>query len=423
MLQRSSTRPLTICDLTQSWSETGGGIGTYIRRKRDHILAETDFRHLLIVPGDRDAVRVEGRSVHCTVQSPLVPKRTNYRLLLRSKAVRELLAEHVPDLIECQDAYNLPWAALRHAKGHPGTATVGGYCTDFPTVYIGETIENAGFPRIAGWARDRAYAYCARLYKRFDAVYAMSVHGGGRRLEELGIERVHRMHRGVDLQMFRPERRDAALRASLGVAPDAPLLINVGRLDAEKGADVVGEAFRQLPQDLGAHLLLLGHGPMKDDLAASHPNIHAPGYVADRDLLARWLASADLYVSGMAFETFGISVIEAQACGLPVVGVAAGAMIDRVPAEAGKLVPVGDASAMANAALAVWNGERGAMAAAARSLAEPFSWAAAMQRLFGTIYPAALREAAARADAEGSEAGRAHALAAAKAVEGMTAGG
>ena len=72
-----------------------------------------------------------------------------------------------------------------------------------------------------------------------------------------------------------------------------------------------------------------------------------PGYVADRAELARWLASADIYVSAMADETFGVSIVEAQASGLPVVGVAAGAMIDRVTDAVGRLGPVGDADAMA----------------------------------------------------------------------------
>jgi glycosyltransferase involved in cell wall biosynthesis len=60
-----------------------------------------------------------------------------------------------------------------------------------------------------------------------------------------------------------------------------------------------------------------------------------PDTAATGSDLAAWLASADLYVSAMADETFGISVIEAQASGLPVVGVAAGAMVDRVPSGLG----------------------------------------------------------------------------------------
>ena len=81
-----------------------------------------------------------------------------------------------------------------------------------------------------------------------------------------------------------------------------------------------------------------------------------------RGELARWLASADIYVSGMADETFGVSIVEAQASGLPVVGVAAGAMIDRVTDAVGRLGPVGDADAMARNILDMWRSDRGAIA-------------------------------------------------------------
>ena len=114
-----------------------------------------------------------------------------------------------------------------------------------------------------------------------------------------------------------------------------------------------------------------------------------PGYVKDRAELARWLASADIYVSAMADETFGVSIIEAQASGLPVVGVAAGAMIDRVTDAIGRLGPVGDADAMARNILAVWNGDRAAMAEQARAHALQFSWDRSMEALFGQVYPAA----------------------------------
>src|SRR5947209_16194740 len=99
-----------------------------------------------------------------------------------------------------------------------------------------------------------------------------------------------------------------------------------------------------------------------------------PGYVRNRAELARWLASADIYVSAMADETFGISIIEAQASGLPVVGVAGGAMIDRVTATVGRLGPVGDADMMARNILAVWESDRAIMAEQARSRALQFSW-------------------------------------------------
>jgi alpha-1,6-mannosyltransferase len=115
----------------------------------------------------------------------------------------------------------------------------------------------------------------------------------------------------------------------------------------------------------------------------------------DRAELARWLASADIYVSGMADETFGVSIVEAQASGLPVVGVAAGAMIDRVTEALGRLGPVGDAAAMAANILAVWNGDREAMSERARACALQLSWDSSMEALFGRIYPVAFANRAA----------------------------
>ena len=65
-----------------------------------------------------------------------MPGSPNYRLLLRNRAVRAALERFRPDLIECQDAYNLPWAAIAHRRRHPGTALTAVYMTDFPTVYV-----------------------------------------------------------------------------------------------------------------------------------------------------------------------------------------------------------------------------------------------------------------------------------------------
>jgi glycosyltransferase involved in cell wall biosynthesis len=125
--------------------------------------------------------------------------------------------------------------------------------------------------------------------------------------------------------------------------------------------------------------------------------IFAPGYCRDRDDLAGWLASADLYVSAMADETFGISIIEAQASGLPIVGVAAGAMIDRVPNGLGLVGTVGDAEAMSANILAVLGGNMQAMSEQARAHALQFSWDQSMERLFGHVYARARLRGAERA--------------------------
>ena len=382
--------PKLFCDLTQSWSDVGGGVRTYLLHKRRHILESTPHRHLMIIPGARDEVVEEERAVTVTIRSPHVPGSPHYRLMLRNGAVRAALERFRPDLIECQDAYNLPWAAIGHRRRHPDTALIAAYMTDFPTVYVERPLSKVLTKPVASVIGRICYAYCGLLYRRFDSVFALSRNGGGAKLRALGIEPLEIVPLGVELGEFGPARRDPRLRATLGVSDDQPLLIYVGRLDGEKKPDVVVDAFRRLPDALGAKLVLLGEGPLRSDiLALRDERIIMPGYVKNRAELSRWLASADIYVSAMADETFGVSIIEAQASGLPVVGVAAGAMIDRVANGTGRLGPVDDAAAMSANILEVWDGDRTAMGEAARAHALQFSWVSSMEALFGHVYPAA----------------------------------
>jgi len=390
--------PKIFCDLTQSWSDVGGGVRTYLLHKRRHILEQTPHCHLMIIPGARDEVIKEDRAITVTIASPHVPGSPHYRLMLRNRAVRAALDRYQPDLIECQDAYNLPWTAIGHRKRNPDTALIAAYMTDFPTVYVERPFSKFLGRPIGSLCSRICYWYCGQLYRRFDSVFSLSENGGAAKMRSLGIDPVEIVPLGVEVGEFGRDRRDPQLRAKLGLKDDQPLLIYVGRLDGEKKPDVVVDAFRRLPERLGAKLVLLGEGPLRAEIASlNDPRILMPGYVENRAELARWLATADIYASGMADETFGVSIIEAQASGLPVVGVAAGAMIDRVTQETGCLGPVGDAEIMAANILSVWNKEDDAMREAARAHALQFSWDSSMESLFGRVYPAAFERRRQRA--------------------------
>jgi len=95
----------------------------------------------------------------------------------------------------------------------------------------------------------------------------------------------------------------------------------------------------------------------------------------------------------MADETFGVSIVEAQASGLPVVGVAAGAMVDRVTDAIGRLGPVDDPRALAANILQVWEADRATMGEVAQHNARQYSWDRSMSDLFGSLYPKAFRRA------------------------------
>ncbi|NJC05409.1 glycosyltransferase involved in cell wall biosynthesis [Sphingomonas kaistensis] len=399
-LPPAADKALLLCDLTQSWSAVGGGVGTYLRAKRAHIIANTPHTHLMILPGSSDAIEESdgGRAITVWLKSPSVPFSPNYRLLLRNGAVRKALARYRPDVIECQDAYNLPWAAIRHRRDHPGTALVAGYMTDFPNVYVERPVSKAVGSAIGSRVGKLCYDYCGKLYRQFDCVYALSEAGGGHLLRALGVEDVQILPLGVDLADFGPDRRDPELRRSLGLSDDQPLLIYVGRMDIEKRPDIIVEAFRTLPESLGAKIVLLGQGPQKDEFEAlGDPRIITPGFVTDRPTLARYLASADLYVSAMPNETFGVSVIEAQASGLPVVGVNGGAMPERVLPGMGLLGPIANVRAMAANIQAVLASDHRAMGERGRAyVSGEYSWPHSMEKLFGTIIPHALARAATR---------------------------
>lgn len=402
----ADARPLLVCDLTQSYSPRGGGgISTYLREKRDYVLNHTPHRLLQIVPGPVDRVTVSGRHIFAEVAADPVRGSPNYRFILRTAAVRRLLADYQPDLIESLCPWVLPWTAIQHRRVHPATALVAGYRTDFPNAHV-DRVARALFGPVGKLFYWLSLGYTEITYREFDWVYTLG-ESARTTLARRKITRTEVLPLGVDTALFHPARRDPAYRASLGLTGTGPLLVYAGRIDNEKRADRLVAMMRQLPPASGAALVMIGDGKLRPRLMAEAADlpIAFPGFEDDRAALARALASADIYVSAMADETFGISIIEAQAAGLPVVGVAGGAMPARVTPALGRLGPIDDVAAMAANVQAIWGGARGAMARAARQHVEDhFSWTRTFERLFGTIYPKALERAALRG-ADASPAG------------------
>lgn len=391
--------PLLICDLTQSYSPAGGGgVSTYLREKREYILNKTPHTLLQIVPGPVDKVVVNGRHIWVEVGSDPVRGSPNYRFILRTSVVRKILAQYRPDIIESLCPWVLPWTAIHHRRAFPQTTLVAAYSTDFPNAHV-YRVSSAWFGDFLGKGfRWLSYGYAEITYREFDWVYTLSEDVCAV-LAKHNVSRTSVLPLGVDVDMFHPSKRDPAFRAELGLPGDGPLLIYAGRIDNEKRADRLVDMMRKLPRDSGAALVLIGDGKLREKLQAEAADLPIAfmGFVHDRAVLARALASADIYVSGMADETFGISIVEAQASGLPVVGVASGAMIDRVPPELGRLGAVDDTQAMADNVMALWKADHDSVGAAARAHVEVrFSWDRTFERLLNEIYPRAMANAALR---------------------------
>jgi alpha-1,6-mannosyltransferase len=120
-------------------------------------------------------------------------------------------------------------------------------------------------------------------------------------------------------------------------------------------------------------------------VASSTDRIVLLPYQSDRHELARVLASADIYLTAGPHETFALSVVEAQASGLPVIGVRAGALLERVPESVGLLGEVDSAAAMAeNIVMLSSNGLRAKGRQARRVIERTLTWESSISRLLET---------------------------------------
>ena len=155
--------------------------------------------------------------------------------------------------------------------------------------------------------------------------------------------------RGIDLEAFDPRFRDEAIRQRAGAGPGVPLLLLVSRLVKEKDlADLV--AIDRVLRDRGVEfrLALVGDGPMRGELESALPEAFFAGHQAGDDL-ARWYASADVFIFPSTTETLGNVVLEALASGIPAVVVDRGGPQDLVAdGENGFIAPANDIAAIAD---------------------------------------------------------------------------
>jgi len=157
---------------------------------------------------------------------------------------------------------------------------------------------------------------------------------------------------GISMAEFFPDANSAAaFRAKYGLG-DAPFVFNVGAFAREKRTELLIEAMHRVPS--APVLILCGEGPLGDALHARAEELGVRVRFLERmpraDLRGAYSA-ASVFAHACPVETFGLSTLEAMACGAPVVGVRAGGLIEVVGEDgsAGLLVPPEDAAALASA--------------------------------------------------------------------------
>ncbi len=132
-------------------------------------------------------------------------------------------------------------------------------------------------------------------------------------------ERLRLWTRGVDTELFSPNKRSEQLRAEWRARPDRPALLYVGRISREKGLDLLPLLQDALyARGFNYQLIVAGEGPMQQDLAERCHDAIFTGPLG-RDRVAEVFASADVFVFPSETDTAGNVVLEAQASGIPVI--------------------------------------------------------------------------------------------------------
>ncbi|MDY0909219.1 glycosyltransferase [Microbacterium sp. CFBP9034] len=332
-------------------------------------LASEGHQTLVVAPragevdGDLHGARAE------LLRSVPLPSYPDVRIVFaRAARLTAILREFRPDVVHLASPFVLGWQGLAAADALR-VPTVAVYQTD-----IVAYAKKYGLPRATALVE----GHVARLHRRATLTLAPST-SSSRQLERLGIDRLRTWGRGVDGTRFAPRHRSEEWRRE--VAPGQTIIGYLGRLAPEKQvADLA--ALADLP---GTRLVIVGDGPSRAALERALPGALFTGHLGGHEL-ATALASFDVFVHPGESETFGQTIQEALASGVPVVATGVGGPLDLVRSSIdGWLYRPGDLRDLRGrvADLVGDEGKRRAFAASAGDSVRDRTWDAVCRQLVG----------------------------------------
>jgi len=270
----ASTR---IALVTDAWLPQVNGVTTTWTRVVGEL--ENLGHDVLVVSPDRF------RTIPC-------PRYPEIRLALSWSGTRRLLASHLPDAVHLATEGPLGLAGRRYCRraGLPFTTSLHTRFPDYLRAYAG--VPECLTYRFMRWFHGAA----ARTLVPTPSLKS--------ELEARGFRNIVCWTRGVDTELFRPGVEDF-------YPLQRPIFLSVGRVAIEKNL----ESFLSL--DLPGSKVVVGDGPARQALERRFPEVHWAGFRYGEEL-ARHYAGADVFVFPSRTDTFGIVMLEANACGLPV---------------------------------------------------------------------------------------------------------
>ena len=313
------------------------------------------------------------------VPSVPVPFRGEYQLPLKLSAeVRRDLAAFAPNVVHVTSPDPVGHRAVTWGRNH-GVPVMASVHTRFET-----------YPRYYHMAflEPLAIAIMRRFYRRCDAMVAPSESTATVMREQRMGSDIGIWSRGVDREIFGPERRDLAWRRSLGIGDEELTVGFLGRVVMEKGLGVFAETMAELRRRGVLHrVLVVGEGPARDWFSERVPDAVFTGILTG-PALGRAVASMDVLLNPSVTETFGNVTLEAMASGVPVIAARATGSTSLVTeGQTGRLVEPGNVAAFANAiaAYAADPALRAAHGAAGEERSRAYSWDA-INRTVADVY-------------------------------------
>ena len=360
---------MRIALFTETFLPKVDGIVTRLKHTVEHLQRLGD--EVMVFCPEGGLKTYQGAQIHGVsgLAFPLYPE---LKLALPRPSIGEALEKFNPDLIHIVNPAVLGMAGLFYAKTL-NIPLMASYHTHLP-----KYLEHYGLGMLEGvmWELIKAVHNQARV----NLVTSTAMQS---ELSDHGVERVQVWQRGVDTELFRPALASRDMRDLLSQGhPDAPLLLYIGRLSAEKEVDRIKPVLEAIPE---ARLALVGDGPHREDLEKHFADTHTHfvGYLAGEELAAAY-ASADAFIFPSRTETLGLVLLEAMAAGCPVVAANAGGIPDIVTdGENGYLFnPKDENGAIAATQRLLDRGaERELMSRNARIEAEKWGWNASTQQL------------------------------------------
>lgn len=301
-------KDLRVAIFTGNYNHIRDGVSLTLNR----LVAHLEKRNVPVIvygpTNDEPAIQHNGEFI--SVPSIPMPGRPEYRVTIGfPQEAQKRLREFDPTLIHIATPDLLGFRAMRFAQMN-NIQIVASYHTHF-TSYL--KYYNMEMLEVLGWK------YLSWFYSQCKHIYVPSSSMADELREHQISDGLRIWARGVDTDLFSPNRRSMQWRRKMGIEDDQVIVTFVSRLVWEKDLQTVVDTLKKLyPKYPNLKVMIVGDGPAKNELMHMMPQAVFTGFLSGEELATAY-ASSDIFFFPSDTETFGNVTLEAMSSGVPAV--------------------------------------------------------------------------------------------------------